>query len=376
MKRLKKIIIMIIIVAVSGLVIENGCLIYFNNYFLVKKASIKSQKVESKVIQKKLFKINGDMSDIKISDDGKFAASSDRKSIKLEDLTNGKTDEIKISEGQKIDCFDWMAYKDQVYFALSSTNDKMLHIFKNYNAINRKIDDEYNVNFIRLDNRYRPESIPETIIDIKNSSSFDGLLIKTLNEKSQGDIWNFNNMEQSLSHGGEKRCARNIIYDPSNVETYFPVNIDNTFIFQVFRNNKVYVSTNVLNTSKAIKSMITLPSDKKVNELNIDIDNPKILFVDEYGKTFIGSVNGGKIAKVYVVPLIGDTAEIKNYNLKAPVEEKNIIFTRNGDAYVVSGSSIVNIVNRKKTKFSGEFIQIADKKIFYKSKGYVYSMEF
>lgn len=122
MKRLRKFILWIAI----GILIENGCFLYFNNYFLVKKLYVTSKNVSSSTLNESLIKLPLKANNIKVSDDGKYAAYSLGNTICVSDLINKKINKIHFNSDEELILFKWMPYKDEIYYLLKTPTAKQV----------------------------------------------------------------------------------------------------------------------------------------------------------------------------------------------------------------------------------------------------------
>lgn len=368
MKKVCKIIIWLIV----GIVIENICFIYFNNYYFVKKLSINSIKIGNTTLEETLLSIPKNVSDIKISYDDKYAAYSLENSVKITNLETKKDEEIKNEAGEKLVLFKWMPYKDEIFLLIHSSKDKFNYSLNQYSMISHKISNTISIDigkFTLSDNKVAVKNNNSIIIeDIKTNSSLNGFLVKTENSG------NLNYIFYLLNAGVVVQAS-----DKANITSFYPVSFDDCFLYQKAGDNRIYTNLKVYKNGlsdtvpgavKDLMDEISFDGNLPDQTLKLDsITNTRLIGTDEKGNAYIGSLNEDKINKLYMVSLIASAADFKIYPLKTPVEEKNIVITSDGGVFAVYKNYIINLRNSKNVKYKGGFVQISDHKLYYISNG-------
>lgn len=377
MKRLRKFILWMTI----GILIENGCFLYFNNYFLVKKLYVTSKNVSSSTLNESLIKLPLKANNIKISDDGKYAAYSLGNTICVSKLTTKKVSKIPVNSDEELVLFKWMPYKDEIYYLLKTPTAKTSYSIKQYNILKANYSSSTNIQL--QDNSYSKSKNNFTIKDVQSSISVANGFIAEIQNPSGVSF---------LRMVSDSLDTQNIYpYNSSefsNIINFCPVNIDSYYLYQDLNNNNIYTNANVYSSfylgggdiSKALKSLI-VPTSFTANQvpqyLKLDnIKNPLLLGSDTLGNLYIGSLNDkSKISSIYTVNLMIDTLNFKKLSLKNAEDEKNILITTNCGIFIVHKNYVINLKNKRKTKYSGKFVQISNNKLFYIYKGSLISCD-
>lgn len=377
MKRLRKFILWVII----GILIENGCFLYFNNYFLVKKLYVTSKNVSSSTLNESLIKLPSKANNIKVSDDGKYAAYSLGSTICVSNLSTKKVNKIPFSSDEELILFKWMPYKDEIYYLLKTPTAKISYSIKQYNILKAHISSLTNIEL--QDNSRSKSKNNFTIKDVQSSIGItNGFFVEIQNPSGVSFL---RIVKNSLG-------TQNIYpYDASefsNIINFCPVSIDSCYFYQDLNSSNIYTNVHVYRNfnfnygslPKALQSII-VPEDFSVNEapqyLKIDnIKNPLLLGSDALGNLYIGSCNTkNKISYVYTVSILADAVNFKKFSLKNPEDEKNISITTNCGVFIVHKNYVINLKNKRKTQYRGKFVQISNNKLFYVDKGSLISCD-
>ncbi|MFL0249028.1 hypothetical protein ACJDT4_01220 [Clostridium neuense] len=377
MKRLRKFILWMTI----GILIENGCFLYFNNYFLVKKLYVTSKNVSSSTLNESLIKLPSKANNIKISDDGKYAAYSLGNTICVSKLTTKKVSKIPVNSDEELILFKWMPYKDEIYYLLKTPTAKTSYSIKQYNILKANYSSSTNIQL--QDNSYSKSKNNFTIKDLQSSISVaNGFIAEIQNPSGVSFLRAVNN-----SLGTQNIYPYNSS-EFSDIINFCPVNIDYCYLYQDLNNSNIYTNVHVYNgfkfgynnLPKALQNLI-VPVAFTANEtpqyLKLDnIKNPLLLGSDTLGNLYIGSLNDkSKISSIYTVNLMIDTLNFKKLSLKNAEDEKNILITTNCGIFIVHKNYVINLKNKRKTKYSGKFVQISNNKLFYIYKGSLISCD-
>lgn len=367
MKRLRKFILGIAI----GILIENGCFLYFNNYFLVKKLYVTSKNVSSSTLKESLIKLPSKANNIKVSDDGKYVAYSLGNTICVSNLTTKKINKIPFKSDEDLILFKWMPYKDEIYYLLKTPTAKTNYSIKQYNILEANYSSSTNIEL--EDNFYSKIKNNFTIKDVQSSISLtNGFIVEIQNPSGVSFLRMVRNAlgTQSIYPYNSSEF--------SNIINFCPVNIDSCYLYQDLNNSNIYTNVHVYsnfkfnydNLSKALQSLI-VPAASTANQapqyLKFDnIKNPLLLGSDTLGNLYIGSLNAkNKISSIYTVPILSDAVNFKKFSLKNAEDEKNISITTNCGIFAVHKNYVINLKNKRKTQYSGKFVQISNNKLFY-----------
>jgi|GEM_PF-3138053 len=381
MKRLRKVILWMAI----GILIENGCFLYFNNYFLVKKLYVTSKSVSSSTLNESLNKIPSKANNIKVSDDGKYATYLLKNTICISNLANKKVNKIPISDDEKLILFKWMPYKDEIYYLLKTPAAQTNYCIKQYNILDGK--SKILSNIALKDSPHSKSTNNSIIKDVQSSIGITNAFIAEIQNSSGLSFLAFINN----NFGTQDICPYNANVF-SNIMNFCPVNIGFYYLYQDFKDSTIYINTHLYSgfslggsdISKALQSLIVIePESENLNDfqkpqhLKLDnIKNPRLLGSDTLGNLYIGSLNDkSKISSIYTVNLMLDTLNFKKFSLKNAEDEKNISITTNCGVFIVHKNYVLNLKNKKKTQYDGRFVQIANNKLFYIYKGSLISCD-
>jgi hypothetical protein len=368
MKKLRKLILWLVI----GILIENGCFLYLNNDFLVKKLYVTSKNISSSILEDTLVKLPQKAEDIKISDDDKYAAYSLKNTICIVNLTTKKTLKVPVNAGEELTLFKWMPYKDEIYYLLKTPNAETDYSLRQFNLLNTN-----SITSTDIDLKHSPDLKNKgniTIKDVKRDvTGTNNFILEVQNDASL-------NLLVTLLNFSTKNFLQCDSTYFSNITKFCTISSNDYYLYQNSGDNKIYtnacVSTNLnyaylsRNMSKAFQSLV-VPVPYSLNQhpqyLKLDnISNPLLIGSDTLGHIYIGSLNASnKVSSIYTVSLASDTADFKKYSLGAAEDENNISVTSDSGIFIVHKNYVINVETKKKTEYHGKFVQISSNKLFY-----------
>lgn len=125
---------------------------------------------------------------------------------------------------------------------------------------------------------------------------------------------------------------------------------EDKLVYTIANSNSIYVSY--------IKNKITFPEQGDL----------KILGIDDSDRVYVGVKNGNNVNKVYYGLISEDVKHWHEINLEKEINLNNIYSNYETSIYEVDNTAnkIVDLINKKEIKFSGEFIAIQNGKIITK----------
>lgn len=344
MRKLKKVAILII----SGLILEMLCFLYLNNVFLNKKAVATFKDIKTAIKDKKIFSITNKISNIKMSDDDKYAVYESDGKLEAYDIKNKSEINIQMDAGAKVLTYDYMPYEDKL-FMLQNTSGAQYYIVI-YDLITKK---ELN-RICVFEMAFLGGKIQGNLSEVKTSSGIEGFLIKESNG-ANGEYINY--------YGQEAEIYSTFIDFPKiKINNFFPLSGQGCFVIQnadtkeidTINIGHIYMFTG--------KTPNFISSEKAIKKVDTTVKEPELLYVDGRDGMYIGAMKGDKITEIEYK----NDKNSKKYILKKPTKESNIKFLQDESIYAVEQGQVRNLKNNKITKINGSFIQMQANKIFYK----------
>lgn len=343
-RKLKKVAILI----VSGLMLEMLCFLYLNNVFLNKKAVATFKDIKTNIKDKRIFSITNKISNIKISDDDKYAVYENDGKLEAYNIKNKNKINIQMDAGAKVLTYDYMPYEDRL-FMLQNTSAARYYIVV-YDLITKKELNRMNV--FEID--FFGDKIQGNLSEVKTSSGIEGFLVKESSE-TNGEYINY--------YGSEMEIYTTFNDFPKiKISNFFPLSGQGCFAIQNAETKEIDTINIGHKYMFTGKTPSFISSKKDIKKVNVIVKEPELLYVDGRDGMYIGAVKGDKITEI----------EYKNdktsqkYILKKLTNKSNIKFLQDESIFSVEQGQIRNLKNNKITKINGSFIQMQANKIFYK----------
>lgn len=331
MRKIKIIIFLILI----SIIVQNGILYYFNNYYFVTVSTINYSKVDiSTPNNNDYISIPNEASDIKISYTGNYLLYKNNKQYFVYNFITKQTNKIILEQSTKNSYVNWNYYNDRVMILESDGNQ-----FKVFNYYPDKNLKEIVLDIGAKSEIYKLPQNDDTITEVKINNLNTNIYITSTKGNSS-----FRHLSRLDITGGVVR----INTSSNNIKNYYLFKQDDNIILQDNLNNKIYCingnKTSILDTK--------------------DILNPVLLSIDKDGKLYIGEKVNDKIEKIYISDLTkrdGKNELIYTKNiLKEPALEENIYITDSGKVIINDNlkGTLMSLNNQVTYRYKGQLLNL------------------
>lgn len=329
MKKIKIIMLLILI----SIIVQNGILYYFNNYYFVTVSTINYSKVDiSTPNNNDYISIPNEASDIKISYTGNYLLYKVNKQYFVYNFITKVANKISLEQSTKNSYVNWNYYNDRVMVIENESNQ-----FKVFNYYPDRNIKEVVLDINAKSEIYKLPQNDDTITDVKINNLNTNIYITSTKGNSS-----FRHLSRLDITGGVVK----INTSSNNIKNYYLFKQDDNIILQDNLNNMIYCI-----------------NGNKTSILDIkDILNPVLLSIDKDGKLYIGEKVNDKIEKIYISDLTkrdGKNELIYTKNIfKEPILEENIYITDSGKVFINDNlkGTLMSLNNQVTYRYKGQLL--------------------
>ena len=319
---------------IVSFVIQTGVLFYLSNYYFTDKTKVTFKTINQiELCNKNDITIPKGAKKINLSPSGRYATYYLENTLHVINLVNGKDNVVDLEENLKDTFVKWYEAEDKlIILEKKEIDDKAAIKIYTYEA-----KDDLKQAVLDFNNKSRLYKLPTS------TSKVDDIQLNTLNtivyiKSSDYNSKNINRLD--ISAGIHK-----LPIDTDNIEDYYIIKQQDQVVFDNILNKKVF-----------------LFNSQETKEIVIDgVDKSKLLYVDNNGIVYIGQLDNDKVKAIYYKNYYEkDNNNWEKIQLEKPLEVKDIhIFSEEHIYYVDNiNGMVINLKNKKKTKFIGEFVDM------------------
>ncbi|OPJ65906.1 hypothetical protein [Clostridium chromiireducens] len=319
-----------------ALILQQSIFLYVDKVYLGSDISIQAEKIdeEEDIADKKTeIDIKSNISEIKVSSDGRFVSYIDGNKLKILDSNDNKETECELDSGAQVSFYKWLNNEDNM-IVIQKIKDKGIYYFEpiSFDAKKGEVRDlaDFDLNKMRI----RLNSSKEEISNVVFSTLTHSLYIKVKKGDGKYDLYYANVMNQLKKVKSDKVLGSVVV----------PTTSTNAVMEEG-------ASITVLNA----KAPLSIPNVK----------SSKILGADVNDNVYFGEIENNKVNKIFYAVLSDANKKWNSLNLKEPVDKTDIVIDYSGKVYInnKSENSVLELISNKSIKYKGNFVQSYSKGI-------------
>lgn len=323
MKNVKRIITWIVL----SLLIQFTVFFYIDKYYLATNTTIKLKKIENKNLDKKPdaeVKIPESAENISVSFDGKYVAYYDGDKLQVVNTKTGEIRDISFNEGVKVSYYKWLSDRNRMLIGEKHNTDGSYGFKLSYYDVDKNTKEEIK------DLTWADEN--SEVEDIQASTLTNVIYVKVARSGGKSRIYWINIMNEM-----KKINTKAYLVGETAIQYH-----EDKLLYEDATYHKIY-ATNM--------------------EDSIDINgvkDPRLLGVDSDDNVYIGSMENGKIAKIYYGLLENPTSKWNVIPLSGSVDKNNIYISEQGKIMINDNlkGTIREVSTGKETSYKGKFLQV------------------
>ncbi|PRR77719.1 hypothetical protein CLLI_22830 [Clostridium liquoris] len=323
MKNVKRIITWIVL----SLLVQFAVFFYIDKYYLATNTTVKLKKIENKNLDKKPdaeVKIPESAENISVSFDGKYVAYYDGDKLQVVNTKTGEIRDISFNEGVKVSYYKWLSDRNRMLIGEKHNTDGSYGFKLSYYDVDKNTKEEIK------DLTWADED--SEVEDIQASTLTNVIYVKVARSGGKSSIYWINIMNEM------KKINTKAYLVGETAILYH----EDKLLYEDATYHKIY-ATNM--------------------EDSIDIDgvkDPRLLGVDSDDNAYIGSMENGKITKIYYGLLENPTSKWNVIPLSGPVDKNNIYISEQGKVMINDNlkGTIKEVSTGKETSYKGKFLQV------------------
>ncbi|WP_315116101.1 hypothetical protein [uncultured Clostridium sp.] len=325
MKSTKRIITWIIF----SLIVQIIGFVYIDKIYLSTNTSVRFKKVEKKENDTKKdveVPIPAGAEHVALSFDGKYVAYNIDGQLKVINTKDGKEKKVSFDEGVDISFYKWLPDRNRILIGEKHNSNNSSGLKLSYYDVDREESGKIK------DLTWADEN--SEVEDIQYSVFTNVIYIKVSRSGGRSSFYWIDINKQ----------LRNLYLKSDFVGEIAILHNEDKLIYEDKTYNRVY-ATGMENSIK-IK----------------DVDNPKLLGVDDDDNVYIGALEDNKISKIYYGKVETPTSEWKVMPLVQPANSEDI-FILDGGKIVINDNlkgMVKEIATGKEYSYSGIFLQVYD----------------
>ncbi|SHE34800.1 hypothetical protein [Clostridium fallax] len=321
-KALKNLVIWVVV----ALVIQNGIFVFFEKKYQKNELKVTAVKIEDKEKNRPTpkIKVSNDAEDLKFSYNGKFMTYMESGDLKLCNVENGDTKDIKSEENAKVVFYKWVG-NETSFILVEKKKDQF--IFYSYDA---KKDEkrellDFNMNKFQIDAKSSEDKIEDIVCSDTNI-----MYIKVCRGNNLSDIYMSNVMNQLSLVKSNLSCKGNIAVPPNGTSLVY----------------KSRDNIKILNND-----------DDKI----IKVQNPKninIIGIDKEDNLYLAERNGDNVVKILYGSLKQNSITFSTLDMPKPCDIKEIVFNINGNIFLndKSQNKLINLKTKEEIPYKGVLV--------------------
>ena len=322
-----------------SIVIQFGIFFYLDNFYFTAEGKVKTESVVLKKPTQKDINValpkGVDLSNIKLSNDGKYFSYLLDNSIKIVNLATGETRSVNYDATVKALFFKWLPDRDRMIIAEQhlKNNSPIIKFFSCEVKSTENVKDEIRDN--RDNEVYITLKDPKsTVDDIQLSTQTNMIYVKIARPGSRNNVYSINVMGQMVSVNTNYMIGKMSVM----------VNEDR-LVYEDITNHKIYV---------ADSNSISLPK--------VDLKLISIIPGDKGDVVYLGKYESYKITQIYYGSITETIDKWKTIVLKTPLDINSILISSKGKVYLNDSlrGTITEQASGKKTTYKGLLLQMLD----------------
>lgn len=323
----------------SSILVQTMILYYLNNYYFIDDTQLSFKEVILKPVAAANIeiKLESNAENITLSPSGKYCSYTLGKKLNIINLADGNKNSLNLDKDLENYYFKWHNIEDKLILSEKTIeNNKTgikLYIYNPKNNIKQEA--------LNYNNESEIYTLPvsNAIIDNIELNTMNTIMyIKVSSAKGT------NYLERLDISSGINKLAVNT----TKLGNFFVIKQKDELIYENLANNKLYIT------------------DKSKNrEIKISgYENLKLLYVDKNDTVYVGELQDNLITKIFKKNY-DETSEKNSWDsikLERPISAEDLHILNSSKVYIIDKlkSTAINVENKTKVTFKGNFIDIND----------------
>ena len=311
---------------VIGLAIQNGIFFYFNKKYEKGQMKIKSVKVDNNIDKKNKPQIEftKDAKDVKIAFNGKYISYFEGELLKVLDVEQNNSVEVKPEKGEKIVFCKWLA--DQTSMIVIEKNKEYFD-FYSYDAKKNSKREllDFDMNKFKIKIKGNDDKIEDIV-----SSSTNVMYIKVSRKDGMSDIYKVNIMNELDLVKADILCTGNIAVPPKGTSLIY---------------------------KDSGKLMMLINDNEREIHLN-NSENIKVIGIDEKNNLYLAETNDNEITSILYGSIEQNPIKFTTVNVPQKLEKDKIIFDEKGNVIFndCNNHKLIDLITNKSINYNGTFL--------------------